>query len=175
MTVTFKPSPQTCARHLGTVNGRGVRSNCTSCSPVLKRQVLIALSLSGLLPLVSIAYNYSALAQGADPAFPVQSFDAFKGNKGGPECKVTFTPKRLSICGEASIAHEAQADYRYRDREHAGRFTAHYFIIGWREQGVSGWKHITIVFRNTAAAERFNAAFAIWADRIPQVLDPPPL
>jgi len=173
MIMTFKPCLQTRAWHLGTVNGRGVRHNRTSCSPVLKPQVLLALSFAGLLPLVSIAFNYSAFAQRFDPAFPVQSFDALKGNKGGPECKVTFTPKRLSICGEASISHEAQADYRYRDREHAGRFTAHYFIIGWREQGVSGWKHITIVFRNTAAAERFNAAFAVWADRLPQVLDPP--
>lgn len=130
-----------------------------------------ALALSSLLLGLPI-YGANGLAQTVAPAFQEQSFDALKGSKNGEQCKVVFKADELSLCGEAVVPRKAEPDYRYRDREHAGRFTDHRFIIGWREQGVSGWKYMTIVFRNTGAAQRFNTAFAAWADRLPQELSP---
>lgn len=129
------------------------------------------LALSSLL-LVLPMYGSSGLAQTAPPASQEQSFNALKGSKDGGQCKVVFKADELSLCGEVAVPRKAEPDYRYRDREHAGRFTDHRFIIGWREQGASGWKYMTIVFRNTEAAQRFNTAFAAWADRLPQELSP---
>jgi len=123
--------------------------------------------------LVLLSYLWvPAFAQNAAPSLGEQAFNALKGSKNGSECRVVFRPEELSLCGEVVVPRKAEPDYRYRDREHAGRFTDHRFIIGWREQGVPGWRHMTIVFRNTEAAQRFNAAFGSWADRLPQELSP---
>ena len=128
----------------------------------MRRLVLGSLLLT--LPLCGA----SALAQTVESSFQEQTFDALQGSKQGSECKVVFRAAELSLCNEVIVPRQASPDYRYRDREHAGRFTDHRFIIGWREQGVTRWKHMTIVFRNTETAQRFNTVFAAWADRMPQ-------